>query len=441
MPVPILTTLWWRRFLRRNAAPWQEADQFAALPEDARRRALGERLLAQLHYFGRRDDALPEWREAARLSSADDVWRVWPTLPVVTKDMLKTRFLAHEMPARFGLEGIVDSTGGSTGEPTRFFLDWPVIRARVAQRIYSQIKMGWRPGMPITAVWGSERDIGKSVSWRDRLAHYVAAERIIDGFRFSDDTTAQLLAEIDRHREMAIYGYSSLLERVARQVVKSGTKPPAGRVKAAWNGGEVLLPEQAEIFRQAFGTPLLNHYGGRELSSIACQHAAGGPLQVLRPWIFLEVVDKAGQPVGPGESGRILCTSTVGRGTPFLRYDIEDIGVVAPGAMDDSGISGLQDVQGRVAGVITLPNGQEINNIYWNHLFKEYADIEQFQIAVRPNGIDLRLRGTRLSADRERELRKRLAIRLGAVPVTINWVDAIPLTRQGKLVQVVREVA
>ena len=96
MPVPILTTLWWRRFLRRNAAPWQEADQFAALPEDARRRALGERLLAQLQYFGRRDDALPEWREAARVSTVDDVWRVWPALPVVTKDMLKTRFVARQ---------------------------------------------------------------------------------------------------------------------------------------------------------------------------------------------------------------------------------------------------------------------------------------------------------------------------------------------------------
>lgn len=427
--------------MRRHAAPWQDLERFPALSEEQGRRNLAGRMLAQLRYFGARADALPEWREAARINNVDEAWKIWPSLPTVTKQMLKTRFPADEMAARFGLEGIIDSTGGSTGEPTRFFLDWPVIRTRVAQRLFAQTRMGWRPGMPIVAVWGSERDIGKSVKWRDRLAHYLAAEYMIDGFRFSERTADQLLDMIDRHRELAVYGYSSLLERVAQQVLEGGRRPAGGRLCGAWNGGEVLLPSQAQTFKAAFGTPLLNHYGGRELSSIACQHGEGEPLQVLRPWMYLEVVDKQGRAVGPGQSGRILVTSLVGRGTPFLRYEIEDIGVVAAHGVDASGVSALEYVEGRVAGVITLPNGEEINNIYWNHLFKEYREIEQFQIVVSDRGIDLRLKGTPLQGPRERELRQRLAIRLGSLPVSIGWVDRIPLTAQGKLVQVVREVA
>ena len=55
---------------------------------------------------------------------------------------------------------------------------------------------------------------------------------------------------------------------------------------------------------------------------MACQFQENGPINVLRPWIFLEVVDEQGRQAKPGEPGRLLMTSTVNRATPFLRYEI-----------------------------------------------------------------------------------------------------------------------
>ena len=55
-----------------------------------------------------------------------------------------------------------------------------------------------------------------------------------------------------------------LLEFVAQRVLETGRRIRPGVVRTAWNGGEMLFPQQCELFRQAFGVPLLNRYGGRE---------------------------------------------------------------------------------------------------------------------------------------------------------------------------------
>jgi hypothetical protein len=51
----------------------------------------------------------------------------------------------------------------------------------------------------------------------------------------------------------------------------------------------------------------------------------------------------------------------------------------------------------------------------------------------------LNLTGSPWSSDREAYLKHILRPILGDVPVNVAWVDRIPLTSQGKLVQVVRQ--
>jgi hypothetical protein len=71
VPRPI-SSLWWRRYLRRNAIPWTDLECFPQLRPDLQRKELGARLLKQIQYFGMREDALPEWREAARIEDPEE---------------------------------------------------------------------------------------------------------------------------------------------------------------------------------------------------------------------------------------------------------------------------------------------------------------------------------------------------------------------------------
>ena len=437
----MITEAFWWLYVRRNGleVAWRELDRFEMLSPVESRRELGQRLLAQLHYFGNRADALPEWREAASIQDVEELWRVWPSLPILTKNDLVTRFHPREMAPRFGLKGKISSSGGSTGEPTFFFHDQPMIDVSVATSVYCWRRMGWRPGMTMICVWGSDRDIGKIQQSQSRWLASARNEVIIPGYEINDATVDRVLEEIRRRRQVAIYGFTSLLEAVAQRVVERRAAPPSGRVHTAWNGGEMLFESQSEIFRRAFGVPILNCYGGRELSVMAYQPMNSAKLHLLRPFLFAEIVGEDGRPAAPGESGRLLWTSTVCKGTPFLRYEVGDLAAYAAKDQDESGIRALEQIHGRIAGLLRLPGGKTINCLYWNHLFKECPEVKQFQVAVRgERELYIRLRGTRFSADREASV-LRLIQDFTGMPASIAWVDRIPLTPQGKLVQVVHE--
>ncbi len=442
--IATLSKLYWRRYLRRNSlrgALWaSELDSFPKLTPPEQRRLLSERLLGQLRYFAARPDALPEWREAARIRAPEELWSVWPSLPVLTKDLLRQRFNPEETQRHCGLPGRIDSTGGSTGEPTRFYHDRAMSFAAVAAIHYTSVRMGWRPGMGTLCIWGSERDIGKTVPWKIRLHNTLLRQYMVDGYRLSDDTVDRLLSLALRHRPVALYGFTSMLSYVAERMLARGLQLPPETVRAAWNGGEMLYQQDAQVFREAFGVPLLNRYGGRELSTMACQFDPTGPLWVLRPWLFLEIVDERGKPVRPGEPGRLLWTSTICRGTPFLRYEIGDLGAAASSLVDESGVRGLGELLGRTAGLITLADGRRVNNIFWNHLFKEFPEIRQFQVVIRAGAsILFRLAGAGMSEPRQQELLGILANFLPSHRFEFVWVEGIPRTREGKLIQVVAE--
>lgn len=432
--------LWHRVAARRGIFEWwREIEGFEALSPEARRADMGRRLLAQVKYFGARGDALPEWREAAAIEDAEELWRIWPQLPILSKQDLQTRFHPREL-ARIGIEGAASSTGGSTGEPTPFLHDNSMIAAMQAAKFHAHRRMGWRPAMPLIAVWGSERDIGKQRSVRGRVGAFFSNAWLVDGYALDDSTIDGVLALVRRFPQVAIYGFTSMLEFVARGVLERGEALPEGRVQTAWNGGEMLFEQQSELFERAFGVPILNFYGGRELSAMAFQPHHSAPLQVIRPLLFCEVVDEQGRAVEPGQSGRLLWTSTVNRGTPFLRYDVGDMACYNAADCDESGLHALSELQGREAGLLKLPNGKTINCLFWNHLFKDFPEVEQFQVAFQPHQkIELRLKGSPFVAAREDELRHKLLNFLGAMPIAVTWMDRIPLTAQGKLVQVVRE--
>jgi phenylacetate-CoA ligase len=434
-----ISRLWWRRYLRRNATSWAELDRFPQLRPDEQRKQLGERLLRQIRYFGSREDALPEWREANRIDNSEDLLRIWPDLPVVTKNDLRNRFPAEEIGRRFRIAGQANCTGGSTGEPVHFFHDTEMLRSIAAAVTFSAIRMGWYPGMPTVIVWGSERDVKKETTLRNRLNGWLRNQILVDGYHISDDTVEHVCASL-ADGPVAIYGFTSMLEFVAQRVLETGRQIRPGAVRTAWNGGETLFPEQSEVFRQAFGVPLFNRYGGRELSVMACQFTEPGSLNVMRPWLFLEILNDRGRPAAAGEVGRLVWTSTVCRGTPFLRYDVEDMGTFRACDSNESGVLAIDALHGRVGGMLELSGGRKISNLYWNHFFKEVKEVAQFQVILRKDRLHILLRGKGFSDARDAEVRGLLAHFLGDMPVDLQWVERIPVTKEGKLVQVYREL-
>jgi len=434
--------LLWQAYFHAKRFPstWTEFDEFACQTDVTAQSSMGQQLLSRIKYFGTRADTLPEWKDASRIDDPTELMNIWSDLPILTKDDLRNRFHPEEIQERFDIDGVISSTGGSTGEPAPFLRDRDMLRRVAAANAYCHLRLGWKPGMAVVCVWGSERDIGKQRGRRARVSAKLRNFYLVDGYEMNDGTVSRLRAAIDRHAPVAVYGFTSMLEYVARQLVESGDVSTQGKVKTAWNGGETLHPLQSELFKRAFGVPILNLYGGRELGAMAYQSNEGAPLKVLRPHLMLEVLDRDGKPATPGDIGRLVWTSTLCTGTPFLRYDNGDLGRAMPGHTDELGVSVLAEIVGRQSNVLRLPTGRTIHGLFWNHLFKDYPEIFQFQVAlVNEETLELRLRGKRISDHREQQLLHTLHEFTGQCPIDIKWLDRIPLTSQGKLIQVVQE--
>jgi phenylacetate-CoA ligase len=264
---------------------------------------------------------------------------------------------------------------------------------------------------------------------------------LVDGFAFDETTVERARMFLDANDQVSIYGYSSLLEQLADAFRNQGLSVPAGKVQAVWNGAEAVTAEQSEAFHAVFGREIQNQYGGREFGALAYQTSDSDGLNLLRPNVFAEIVDDAGQPCVPGEIGRIVLTTLIGKGTPFLRYENGDLGTYAANGVDESGIFKLSSLEGRLSGMVRLNGGRVVHNAFWGMLIKEFAGVDQFQVRqARDRSIAILLKGERISPVDEQRLRMLLENTLKETPLTISWVDKIPLTREGKLIQVHSDV-
>ena len=100
----------------------------------------------------------------------------------------------------------------------------------------------------------------------------------------------------------------------------------------------------------------------------------------------------------------------------------------------------MDALHGRIGGMLDLPGGRKISNLYWNHFFKEVREVAQFQVILRKDRtLHILLRGGGFSPERDNEVRGLLTHFVGEVPFHLEWVDRIPLTKAGKLIQVYRE--
>ena len=150
---------------------------------------------------------------------------------------------------------------------------------------FSAIHMGWTPGMPTIVIWGSERDVKKQTTLRNRVHGKLRNQILVDGYNLSDKTVERVFANLNSG-PVAMFGFTSMLEFVARRALETNREVRPGVVRTAWNGGETLFAEQSELFRRVFKVPLLNRYGGRELSVMACQFEPATPLHLAAPVAF-----------------------------------------------------------------------------------------------------------------------------------------------------------
>ena len=300
-------------------------------------------------------------------------------VPVLEKATLREHFdeLRADDADPSGL--LLNTTGGSTGEPVRFLQDRATHEWKVATKLLFNAWAGIRPGARTLMLWGSEKDLAlASRSAASRVGAWLRNEIAFNAFHM---TEADMRAYTETHnafRPEFVLAYAQSIYQWARFIEAAGLQvaPPKAIMTSATN----LEPDMRATIERVFGARVYDRYGSREVGDIACENGDGKGLVVAPRTQFVEVVDAAGRPVPPGELGDVVVTLLTNRAMPLIRYRIGDAARMAPGPLGDIAWPRLTEIAGRVTDIFYTADGEQIYGGYFTRMFYRMPSVAQFQI-------------------------------------------------------------
>jgi phenylacetate-CoA ligase len=410
--------------LRRQE--WLPAEQLAERSRTA--------LTAMLRHAG---SCVPFYRDFCAKAGLDPTRLTWADLrrfPLVDK---KTMTAGGNRFHAVGLDGarfLPSSTGGSSGEPFRFFVDRRSAELLHAVDVQARTWSGWRLGDKQAVLWGHLGDHRKSENLSARIKRsLVHRERFINAYAIQGSVLPTLHRELTAFRPRLLLGYASALAFFAEYLRRHRLEfpMPAGIISSA----ESLTDEFRETIESYFSCPVLDRYGSRELAVIAQQCSPRGGLHVFSDRVHLEILRPDGSPCDPGERGEIVATGLDNQVMPFIRYRTGDLAAASDEACQcGRGYPLLASVEGRTSDLIVGRNGKivscpgprlyggDIPGIGQMQLVQDR--IEEIMVRVVPD--------SQWSDDSCARLVARIQGLLGDVDVAIELVDAIPPSPSGK---------
>ena len=421
----------WRRVAANERL---SRDRLAGLADEALQHHL-HRSLARVPYYAERvkthRGSLPTPGARVRLDE----------LPVWTRDDQRA-FFAQQTPPEDS--AYIRQTSGSTGHPIRFHVtresyEW---RTAVTDRAYSWAHA--EEGVRSLHVWAADHTPVSRRQAIKRRVHLALQRRVyFDAFQeFTDAERAACCALINRVRPDAIVGYSGMLVDLARYARDHNalTWKPRSMVNAA----EGLQSGQRELLERHLIEEVFLSYGSREFMSIGMECEKHEGYHLHSDNLVVEVVDDAGRPLAPGEEGRIVVTDFHNAATPFIRYEIGDLGAMAPDEPCACGrpFPRLARVDGRMQDMIYTPRGP-ITGLFITYTMRQFEWIDGYQVVQDArNRILLRLlTRTSLTAERLAPVTALLREKLGDMTIDYERVDALSRRRSGKVELVISSLS
>ena len=135
----------------------------------------------------------------------------------------------------------------------------------------------------------------------------------------SEEPVADQVAWLERERPAYLLTRPSVLAALVHNC--GGGIPGLVQVSTT---GETLDDGLRAACREAWGIDAVDVYRAREVGIVALQCPDHPHLHVQSENLLVEVLSEAGDPCGPGETGRVVVTDLHNFATPLIRSDIGD---------------------------------------------------------------------------------------------------------------------
>ena len=332
-----------KHYEQYSKSQWYSSAQLKALQE--------EKLLALLTHAAKNTPYYKKILDLGKLTNSSAL-EYLPSLPILDKSLLQAEFLNLISDSSADFTGHIHSSGGTTGQPVKYYLDDNL--KVIGKAIERRGDFEWthtRPQCRKAILWGRVDTKKRRLSL---LRGFLNKQWKYYAYKASGNDLAAIAKSLGTVRPELIMGYSSMLGIIAEYLLQKGIKDI--RPKTILATAEMLTEETRVLAMQAFGCPVYNRYASSEFGLIASECEKGN-LHIHTERFVLEVL-KDGKPVPPGEKGEIFITDLDNYAFPFLRYATGDIGAIAPETCScGRGLTVLKKLSGRTADYIRTQSG------------------------------------------------------------------------------------
>ena len=364
---------------------------------------------------------------------------VWARIPVLSRSDVQDagdKLISTAIPESHGKTYDI-STSGSTGRPikargTRVVqLIWDVLtlREHLWQRRDFSGKLAAIRSFP---QGGADYPKGAvSQTWgRSNQGVFQSGPSVM----LSVGTRMEEQAEwLGRQQADYLLTYPSVLRELLVYCQSEGKSFPSLRQVRTLS--EILPAETRRLCRDLWGLEIADLYSTQENGYIAFQCPEEGAYHVQAESVLLEVLDPAGNPCGPGESGEVVVTGLHNFAMPMLRYAVGDMAEVGEPCPCGRGLPVLKQIFGRVRNMLVRPDGRRVRAPIGDIWEAEVPEIRQIQMIQRTmEEVEIKLVTTRpLSAEEEQVVRDWFHHRSDHLfDVTLSYHDEIPRGPSGK---------
>jgi len=365
-------------------------------------------------------------------------------IPILTKDIIRKEgknLYSKDYKKRKPYE---NTSGGSTGEPVKFIQDKDYDEWNIATKIYYNRMLGKDIGEREIKFWGSDRDIIEgNLTFKDRAINYLYNRKFFNSYNLNEENIDKLIKHHNSFKPFSYWSYADAAFEFSKVVNDNKVKlyPPKFIISTI----NPLYDNARESIEKAFGCPVYDQYGSREVGSIACQ-CKQQKCRHTFPWYnTIELLDKEGREVKEGEEGRIIVTNMRNYSMPLIRYDIGDIAVSAGHLKCSCGRNffSLENIIGRSLGYFKKRDGSLVHThfIVQTLFFKKW--VKRFQVIQD----DLEHITIRIEKDAEpnkndlKDIVNKTKILMGnGCAVEFEFVDEIKPSKSGKYLYTVCEI-
>lgn len=362
-------------------------------------------------------------------------------LPTMTK--LDARDNLEQLVWRNAPGGVFKyNTGGSSGEPLIFYYGRARQASDAAGRMRARHWWGVAPGEREAYLWGAPVELDKTdriKALRDRLVNQL----VLNAFAMSPARMDDYLDALQAWQPRCLYGYASSVALLAAHAEAHKRQPRLPQLRVVCTTGEPLYPHQRELIGRVFGAPAADEFGSRDIGFTA-HEAPSGQMLLMSESHIVEVLDEAGRPVAPGESGEGVITGLTSEAQPFIRYRTGDVlRLSAEPAADGRGLHVITEIKGRQTDFVVAADGRVMHALAVIYVLRAVPGVAQFkciQHAVDRMEVQI-VPDARWSEAAQNAVVSGLRARLGAtLQVNVRLLDEIAPEASGKHRYVVSRV-